>query len=317
MANWYVKRGSQIAGPLTLERLKELASQGKVQETDLVREGEDGSFKTADQIPGLIPPDKSDNWDDFEADTHSQPTSTPPKKSNTTLIVVLSILVGGGILVVLAMIALILPAIQQAREAARRSVSKNNLKQMGLALHNYHETHSIFPPGGIETTDGKPYHSFQTMLLPFMDSATLYNRINYSTPWSDPENQPLFQVEIPHFLNPAIAEKVSPEGFGLSHYVGNELFLKKNQGIRIRGTRDGLANTIMAVETGENFKPWGDPTNIAEPVNIMGAGKTSSFSGGNHVLLGDGSVRFISENIDPQLLKALSTPDGGERVGEF
>lgn len=316
MSNWYVKRGTQIAGPLTLERLKELAAQGKVQETDQVREGETSPFQAAAQIPGLIPEQNSDHWEGFKADPQSQSAATP-KKSNATLIIILSILVGGGIFVVLVLMALILPAIQQAREAARRSMSKNNLKQMGLALHHYHETHYIFPPGGIETTDGKPYHSFQSMLLPFMDQVPLYNQVNFSKPWSDPENQPLFQLEMPSYLNPGIAEKISPEGFGLSHYVGNELFLVKNRGNSIRNTTDGLANTIMAIETGENFKPWGDPTNIAEPVNIMGAGKKSSFSGGNHVLLGDGSVRFISENIDPELLKALSTPNGGERLGGF
>ncbi|MFH1300540.1 MAG: DUF1559 domain-containing protein [Planctomycetota bacterium] len=315
MANWYVKRGSQTAGPLTQERLKELAVQGKVQKSDLVRKGEEGQFMPAGQIPGLIP--ETDDWDEFEAETQSHSQTAAPKKSNTTLIVILAVFAGGLLLIVPILLALLLPAVQQAREAARRSQSKNNLKQIGLALHNYHDTHQVFPPGAIETTDGKPYHSWQTQILPFIDQAPLYSDIDFDKPWDDPGNQIIFQQEIPAYLNPTIEEKVSPDGYGLSHYVGNELVLKKNAGLRIRNITDGTSNTIVAVETGENFKPWGDPTNLAVPGNMMGPGKKTAYRGGNHVLLGDGSVRFVSENIDPAVLKALSTPDGGEVVGEF
>lgn len=311
MANWYVKRGSETAGPLTQERLKELASQGRIQNTDLIRKGEAGSFVEARQIPGLLPK----NEDDFESiSSSSQPA---PKKKNTALIVILAILGGGGTLFIIILLALLLPAIQQAREAARRSQSKNNLKQIGLALHNYHEVHRVFPPGGTAKTDGTPYHSWQTYILPFMDQASHYNRINFDQPWSAPENRPHFQKEIKAYLNPNIDEKVSPAGLGLSHYVGNAELLKTNGDFSIRDITDGSSNTIMAIETGENFKPWGDPTNIDKPVNILGPGRITSFSQGSHVLMGDGSVRFVSENTDPAVLEALGTPGGGEIVGEF
>ncbi|WP_298866700.1 DUF4339 domain-containing protein, partial [uncultured Gimesia sp.] len=129
MANWYVKRGSQTAGPLTLERLKELATQGKIQNTDQVRKGEEGQFQQAGQIPGLIPAKDSEAWDEFEANTQSQSQTTAPKKNNTALIVILAIFAGGGLLIIPILIALLLPAVQQARNAARRSTSKNNLNR--------------------------------------------------------------------------------------------------------------------------------------------------------------------------------------------
>lgn len=317
MANWYVKRGSQIAGPLTQQRLVELASQGKVQTSDLIREGEEGPFKPADQFPGLIPPAKSDNWDEFESHTHSQSTSTAPQKSKTPLIIILAILAGGFLLIIPILAALLLPAVQQARTAARRSQSKNNMKQIGLALHNYHDYQGVFPPGGTTTAEGKPYHAWQTSILPYMEQSQLYNEIDFDKPWDDPTNQFLFEEEIPQYLNPSIDETISPEGLGLSHYVGNELLLKKNSGLKLREVTDGASNTILASESGENFKPWADPTNIANPANLIGSGKKSSYPGGNNVLMSDGRVVFISENIDPAILEALSTPDGGEVVGEF
>ena len=87
------------------------------------------------------------------------------------------------IAIIAILIALLLPAVQQAREAARRSNCKNNLKQIGLALHNYHETHSIFPPGYVGTAYNSTAGSkiaWSAMILPFVDQANLYNQITSS-----------------------------------------------------------------------------------------------------------------------------------------
>ncbi|WP_298866437.1 DUF1559 domain-containing protein [uncultured Gimesia sp.] len=85
------------------------------------------------------------------------------------------------IAIIAILIALLLPAVQQAREAARRSTCKNNLKQLGLALHNYNETHTVFPPGMIgRCTTPNLNGSGLVMLLPFMDQGTLYNQFNFN-----------------------------------------------------------------------------------------------------------------------------------------
>src|SRR5438309_1662617 len=79
------------------------------------------------------------------------------------------------IAIIAVLIALLLPAVQQAREAARRTQCKNNLKQLGLAMHNYHDVHSCFPPAGIfldQTTN--VWHSFHTYLLPYIDQNNVY-----------------------------------------------------------------------------------------------------------------------------------------------
>ena len=93
------------------------------------------------------------------------------------LLVVISII---GLL-----IALVLPALQAAREAARRIQCTNNLKQIGLALHNYHQQHNLFPPGAIVQVGGAfsgPYSSqlqWNALILPFLEAANLYNSINF------------------------------------------------------------------------------------------------------------------------------------------
>ena len=90
------------------------------------------------------------------------------------------------IAIIAILIALLLPAVQQAREAARRSQCKNNMKQIGLALHNYHDTHRMFPPGfiGRQQDDGTlggaegPGWAWSVFILPFIDQAPLYNALN-------------------------------------------------------------------------------------------------------------------------------------------
>lgn len=87
------------------------------------------------------------------------------------------------IAIIAILIALLLPAVQQAREAARRTQCKNNVKQLGLALHNYHDTFLTFPPGGVSSvTVGAPYQGWgwNLMLLPYLDQAPLYNQFNFS-----------------------------------------------------------------------------------------------------------------------------------------
>src|SRR6188768_3507660 len=106
------------------------------------------------------------------------------RKSGFTLIELLVV-----IAIIAILIALLLPAVQQAREAARRTQCKNHLKQMGLALHNYHDAHQVFPPGATSCipcaayqTDGRTGHALYADILPYMDQAPLYNRLNWVIP---------------------------------------------------------------------------------------------------------------------------------------
>ncbi|WP_417383049.1 DUF1559 domain-containing protein [Gimesia sp.] len=205
----------------------------------------------------------------------------------------------------------------QKRNLARQSVSKSNMKQLGLALWNYQKEHQTFPAGATFTKTGTPLHSWQTRILPFVDQDQLYQQIDLEKPWNDPANQQHFQRIVRCYVVPWSDELKSPEEYALSHYVGNELLLTKNQGIPLSQITDGASHTISAVDRGDHFKAWGDPANVARPADVIGPDKKTLFPGGNLILFSDGHVQFVSNKIDPQILKDLSTPDGGEAKCEF
>jgi len=117
-------------------------------------------------------------WHGFSADSCQPPCPAPlaisaEQRGAFTLIELLVV-----IAIIAVLVALLLPAVQQAREAARRSQCKNNLKQFGLALHNYHETHRVFPPAEISTTGW----SWGALCLPFLDQSAIHQQINFDYP---------------------------------------------------------------------------------------------------------------------------------------
>ncbi|MEI8019225.1 MAG: DUF1559 domain-containing protein, partial [Schlesneria sp.] len=89
------------------------------------------------------------------------------------------------------LIALLLPAVQQAREAARRTQCKNNLKQIGLALHNYHDTYKLFPAAHLNDVEGEPKLSWRVSILPFLGEAGRYNAYQFDDAWDSPLNSGL------------------------------------------------------------------------------------------------------------------------------
>jgi hypothetical protein len=246
-------------------------------------------------------------------------------KSSSSPGVIIAVILGvcfmGLLICVGVLTALLLPAVHQAREAARQAAqqahSRNNLKQIGLAMHNYHDVFQTFPPGGIFDETGRGHHGWQTSLLPYMGQGPLYNEIDFHVPWDDPKNQWAFQVEIPPYLNPDEEQRHDGTGYALSHYAGNVHALSQNSRLPIREVTDGTSNTILAGEVGSDYRPWGHPSNWRDPAQGLnrGPGTFGNPSGqGCTVLMMDGSVRTLNNDIDPRVLQGLATPAGGEEI---
>ncbi|MCA9014483.1 MAG: DUF1559 domain-containing protein [Planctomycetaceae bacterium] len=209
--------------------------------------------------------------------------------------------------------------------AARRSTSKIHLKQIGLAMHNYHENFHQFPIGGTFSATGLPQHGWVARLLPYMDQKELYQTIDFNQPWTAEANRKPFETRLYWMQNPGLNYDFIPDqkkatGYQPAQYAGNPRVLGANAGLKLDQIKDGATNTILAGEVMEGIRAWGDPLNVRDPARGIKQGPDTlggPFESGTQILFVDGSVRSISENIDPAVLKALSTPNGGEPVGDF
>jgi prepilin-type N-terminal cleavage/methylation domain-containing protein len=279
------------------------------------------------------------------------------------------------IAIIAVLIALLLPAVQQAREAARRSQCKNNLKQLGLALHNYHDTFNCIPftsssnwlPGANGNAPAGTAHTWNEFVLPYVDQAPLYNQINFSVDnvntnpspngnillniqlsfqqcpsnpyanqmknlggwfdeWSGPTQgqyyAPCAGTVVPDGVTPDCAAIGSPAwcnsgvAWGGSTFPG--MFNGRGNGcVNFRDVTDGLSMTSMLGERRAELLFWGGtfsynfpgaftqqkPNSPTQQLTNAGAyqqngGFSSVHTGGLHMAMGDGAVRFISNNID-------------------
>lgn len=211
--------------------------------------------------------------------------------------------------VFLLLIALISPAIQHSRTQARKTTAKNNLKQIGLAQHNYHDTFRCFPPGGVIRQDGTAMHGWMTRLMPFLDANPYYNMIDYDQPWDSPENLPVFDYQKPVYQLPERDMGLTSGGYGVTCLMGNPNLLHRNHSVRLREITKGSSHTWIAGEVAGNFQPWSYPFNW-RPLGKKLCDGPDSFGqltwDGVHLLLADGSIHFYSTETAPEILQALA-----------
>jgi prepilin-type processing-associated H-X9-DG protein len=218
--------------------------------------------------------------------------------------------VGSTLSIIAILFALLLPAVQAAREAARRAQCIDNLKQMGLAFHNFHSANGHFPPAAITDANGKPLLSWRVAILPYIEQETLYRQFKLNEPWDSPINSALI-AQMPNIY---LCPSEPPGDKTMATYqviVGPGTMFPDGEGMSIRKITDGTSNTLLVVEAKAPV-PWTKPDDveIREATTALG----SKHPGGFDALFADGSVRFLRYSINPAILNALITPAGGEVV---
>lgn len=232
-------------------------------------------------------------------------------------VAVIGLLGCGGVL-----LALLLPAVQAAREAARRTSCSNNLKQIGLALHNYHDMHGTFPPAYIPDENGQPKHSWRVLILPYLEHQNLHQMYNYDEPWNGPNNAQLANMMPEVYRCPSDPVSVNtPAYLAIS---GTGTVFNNGEGSDFSSITDGTSNTIMVAEVAGANVNWLEPRDLdaatmSKAINATrDGGDVSSFHpGGAQVLFADGSVRFLSDNLDTATFSALLQRNDGQVVGGF
>lgn len=225
---------------------------------------------------------------------------------------------------------MMLPAVQSARQAARRAQATNNLKMIGLAFHNYHDVFGRFPTSTFDK-DGKPLLSWRVHILPYVEAQGLYQQFHLDEPWDSEHNKKLIAQMPPVYRTPDFidAERtiylaatgpqaVFPEGKDEKGARLAVAFRKDNaeaawaRHVSFVNITDGTSNTIMVVEADpEAAVVWTQPDDLAFDPQQPQAGLGGLRKTGFNSLFCDGSVHFIKAEIEPEILQRLFNPRDG------
>jgi hypothetical protein len=224
-----------------------------------------------------------------------------------------------NVAVVGILVALLLPAVQAAREAARRNRSINNMKQIGVALMNYIDTHEgKYPANAVYSADGKPLLSWRVQMLPYIEEITLYKEFRLDEPWNSEHNRALIPRIPAVFQNPNVAEP------GKTNYlavVGKDcIFDGTSNTLGLTDIKDGSSQTIVLVEANaDQAVEWTKP----DDWEFNEADRTANLGrlrpGGWLAAFADGHIQFVNSNPKPtkedsDYIKSFFTRAGGEKV---
>ncbi len=229
-----------------------------------------------------------------------------------------------GVLI-LSLIALLLPAFQSPRVTGPRAMCSNNLRQIALALHNYHDVYKSFPPAYVANAGGKPMHSWRVLILPFLEQKPLYDLYRFDEPWDGPTNRQLAAHTLKLFECPANENQLT----GQTSYVavvGPGTAWPGATCVTLSDITDGTDNTLLVVEVHNSGIHWMEPRDLdvsQMPLTINAksgaAGTNLGISSGHprvaQAARADGSVfAILEDDTPPATIRAMLTIAGGEKV---
>jgi prepilin-type processing-associated H-X9-DG protein len=214
-------------------------------------------------------------------------------------------------------------AVNRIQLAAKRAVAQNNLKQIGLALHSYHDTHGWIPIHGtgpkgaaLKNANEKPLLSWRVELLPYVEQQELYNQFKLDEPWDSENNKKLIE-KMPKLYAPAA--KPGKAGHTHTQMVVGPSAMPLPVARIPASFPDGTSNTIAVVEAAEPVI-WTKPDDVMFPNKELPKDFRKKFGGqfpgGFNVLLWDGSVRFVADTVSDKTLSFALNPSDGEVLGK-
>jgi len=203
-------------------------------------------------------------------------------------------------------------AVEQVRNAAQRMESANNLKQIAMAMHAYHDTYKHFPPAAVRGKDGKPLLSWRVLLLPYLEQDSLYKEFHLDEAWDSEHNKKLL-ARMPRIFAPVGDDKKDGRSTFFQVFTGKGTIFEGIEGLTLGSITDGTFSTILVVEAAEAV-PWTKPADLDYDPNKPLPKLGGLFENGFNAVFADGAVLFIDKKIAEKTLRALITRNGGELV---
>lgn len=251
----------------------------------------------------------------MDANPYKSPETTevPPRvteKWTVSRIVIAVVLIAFGVML---LACLFLPLTRSARPAAYRVHCSNNLKQIALALHNYADDHDgRLPPAYTVDANGKPLHSWRTLLLPYLEQKALYETIDLSKPWDDPANQQARESSIPTYFCVAAGKPRTETPYVVVRSAEGLFSGADSTRIDMLGDASGL--TVLAVEVSREHRVhWMSPEDIDLTTwTARSSWKSWPHSGGGQVSFADAHVQFVLKTAPADALRAIVTIDASD-----
>ncbi|MGO9109778.1 MAG: DUF1559 domain-containing protein [Thermoguttaceae bacterium] len=173
---------------------------------------------------------------------------------------------------------LLLPELNRADEARYRASCLNRLRQIGLALQNYHQVNGCFPPAYIADRNGKPIHSWRVLILPYMEYDALYKQCDLTQPWDAPKNKKLLAYHFREFVCPNDTSADAPSATQTSYVavVGPSAAWAGEKSRKLADFGNDAANTIMLVEVVNSGIDWAEPRDLS--LDSLGVVDANSFA---------------------------------------
>jgi len=228
--------------------------------------------------------------------------------------------VAAGILLCGCCTGLLLTALRPSTESGRRWQCKNNLSNLGKALHNYNSSVGSFPPAFIADANGRPLHSWRTLLLPYLEEPGIRRAYRLDEPWNSPHNRQIHDRSVHHFDCP---DDESPDNqTSYVAIVGPGTMWPGAHPFTVSEITDGTSNTIMLVEVRNSGIHWLEPRDLtatelkARIVAKRWREQPRNHDSGGHVLMADASVHWISDDNLLKYLDALISINGNDSIGD-
>jgi hypothetical protein len=232
------------------------------------------------------------------------------------------LLIVGACGFVISSFSLIVHTIDFPRRPNHRGTCHMNLKQIALALHNYHDTYGSFPPAYIADTSGRPMHSWRVLILPFIEQKALYDQYRFDEPWDGPHNR-LLADAMPRVYRCPSDPGAKPDSPLMSYLavVGPETAWPGEKARTFRDFKDGTSNTLLVVESHGSGIHWMEPRDLhtgqmAREINPSHGQGICSCHGSQREIaqaaFADGSVDALSNDLTREEVEALLTIAGGE-----
>lgn len=269
----------------------------------------------------------------------------PGMRGGFTLVELLTV-----IAIIGTLIAVLLPAVQAAREVARRMSCSNNLRQIGVGLHGFHDTYNRFPPGATEHRmiygDEGRQLAWSALLLPFIEQKAVYDMIDVNAAYDSTKNAHAAAQVLSVYICPSNPhESLHVDGLAVCDYggiYGSRLHnvgtyshypngvMRYDEATRISDISDGTSCTLIVAEDANSVDNmlWINGDNVFEqmyPINqaaLMSSGipdneiSSRHIGGGANGLFADGSVRFLGEEMNLEILNAICTRAEGEIIAD-